>query len=324
MPTGATRNSSPAVDEIEISLFGPGVGECVVVHFGDGKWLVVDSCLNGISKRPSALDYFDQIGVNVAKDVPFLVSTHWHDDHIRGLSTLFGACESAVFVCGHALQCQQFLELTELYSKDLSAGGSGVQEFVEILAICKARKKLRKASPKRFVSAGTVLYQNLASPQILIKALSPSEAAFESSLMRFGRALTPKVGEPRGAVPNVSPNDLSIVLSLAIEDIRVLLGADLEEDDRIGFGWKTVIERFAATDSANHGFKVPHHGSVTAHNSDIWPLLMQTNAWALLTPFLRGRKQLPSAEDIERICSLSSSEYITARRASDTVTHPFL
>lgn len=36
----------PVADELEVSVFGPGVGESVVVHLGHGDWMVVDSCLN--------------------------------------------------------------------------------------------------------------------------------------------------------------------------------------------------------------------------------------------------------------------------------------
>ena len=36
----------PRTDELEVSLFGPGVGECVIVHLGAGEWMVVDSCLD--------------------------------------------------------------------------------------------------------------------------------------------------------------------------------------------------------------------------------------------------------------------------------------
>ncbi|PXF57856.1 MAG: hypothetical protein C4B58_08625 [Deltaproteobacteria bacterium] len=39
----------PSPDELEISLFGPGRGECVVAHLGNNDWLVVDSCLDNTS-----------------------------------------------------------------------------------------------------------------------------------------------------------------------------------------------------------------------------------------------------------------------------------
>ena len=36
----------PADDEIEITTIGPGFknGESVVIHYGDGNWMIIDSC----------------------------------------------------------------------------------------------------------------------------------------------------------------------------------------------------------------------------------------------------------------------------------------
>ena len=39
---GGDVTRPPAPDELEVSLFGRGVGECAVVHLGSGEWLVVD------------------------------------------------------------------------------------------------------------------------------------------------------------------------------------------------------------------------------------------------------------------------------------------
>ena len=47
----------PCHDELEVSIFGPGIGESVVVHLGYGDWIVVDSCLNPRTRLPAALEY---------------------------------------------------------------------------------------------------------------------------------------------------------------------------------------------------------------------------------------------------------------------------
>ena len=47
-----------ARDEIELTLFGPGYGESVVLHIGDGA--VVDSCIDK-DGRPSALSYLENL-----------------------------------------------------------------------------------------------------------------------------------------------------------------------------------------------------------------------------------------------------------------------
>ena len=81
----------PDSDQIEVSLFGPGYGECVVLHVGDGAWVIVDSCIDQ-DDNPVALKYLNEIGIDLAQNVNLIVATHWHDDHIRGLGRLTTAC----------------------------------------------------------------------------------------------------------------------------------------------------------------------------------------------------------------------------------------
>ena len=87
----------PAADEIEVTLFGPGYGEAIAVHLGDGSWLLVDSCIDPDSKTPASETYLDQIGVN-ASHVRAIVASHWHDDHVRGISRLAARYPAADFV----------------------------------------------------------------------------------------------------------------------------------------------------------------------------------------------------------------------------------
>ena len=65
----------PAADEIEITLFGPGYGEAIAIHLGEGVWLLVDSCIDPDSKAPASETYLEQIGVN-AEQVRAIVASH--------------------------------------------------------------------------------------------------------------------------------------------------------------------------------------------------------------------------------------------------------
>lgn len=75
----------PASQEMEVSIFGPGFGECVVLHFGNNDWGVVDSCLHPASRLPTALHYLEALKVDVSQSVRFVTATHWHDDHMHGI-----------------------------------------------------------------------------------------------------------------------------------------------------------------------------------------------------------------------------------------------
>ena len=123
----------PKVDELEISLFGPGYGESILLHIGDGKWIIIDSCIDKKSNQPAALNYLKNIGVDPSKDVKLVVATHWHDDHIRGLGRIVEECTEATFVCSTAIKNIEFLQLLEVYrSRQTSNSNSGICEFISV------------------------------------------------------------------------------------------------------------------------------------------------------------------------------------------------
>ena len=307
---------------MEVSVFGPGFGECIVVHLTQDEWLVIDSCLDARTKQAAALTYFEEIGVDPANTVRHVVSTHWHDDHVRGIGQTFEKAKSARFVCAHALRVDQFKELIASYARFWPASGSGVTEFTDVIAELKSRRKTNDQTSPLFVSEGTVLYQRDASNRVFVKALSPSSAAFHAAIAKFGQFLVPTAGRRRSVLPSLEPNDFAIVLTINVDDIRVLLGADLEEIGRSGYGWQAVLDGYAHTDNSHHGFKIPHHGSSTSHHGEVWPRLMSNDAWAVLTPYFNGRTALPNGTDVARICNLSKHSYITAKRSTRTYRHP--
>lgn len=47
----------PAHDELEVSVFGPGYGEAIVIHLGENEWILIDSCIEPESKEPAAIHY---------------------------------------------------------------------------------------------------------------------------------------------------------------------------------------------------------------------------------------------------------------------------
>lgn len=121
--------------ELEISVFGPGFGECVVVHFGNGEWGIIDSCLDPKSKRPAALDYLESLQVQVERAVRFVMVSHWHDDHIHGINLVFKAAKSADFVCSEAVGTGDFNEILSSWTGTrFLPGGSGVNELHSVMS----------------------------------------------------------------------------------------------------------------------------------------------------------------------------------------------
>jgi glyoxylase-like metal-dependent hydrolase (beta-lactamase superfamily II) len=97
----------PTDDELEITLFGSGYGESIVVHTGNNRWLLVDSSVNRDGNQPSALRYLSGLGVDISTQVMGVVVTHWHDDHVRGIGEIAEKCTSAKFYLSAALMCSK-------------------------------------------------------------------------------------------------------------------------------------------------------------------------------------------------------------------------
>src|SRR5437867_1014279 len=130
--TWTAPTDPPERDELEISLFGPGFGECLVAHLGWGDWIIVDSCLSPDGKIPVGLAYLKRLGVDVRMAVRRVIATHWHNDHVRGLAQTLQECGDAKFICSQALFTKEFIALTNLW-KGQQLTASPVSELTAII-----------------------------------------------------------------------------------------------------------------------------------------------------------------------------------------------
>lgn len=295
---------SPGNNEFELTLLGPGCGESIVLHVGDGVWVIVDSCVDS-DGTPQALRYLQSIGVNAAETVELIVATHWHDDHIRGIAKLVQVCNRAVFCCASALLCKEFLNVVgALEGRSPSGRGSGLKEIHKVFS--------------RLSQVATNLTLAIANRPILdkggceIRALSPDDANFINFLRTIGRLL-PGSGKSRIRIPTLSPNDVAVALWVKVEDIAVLLGSDLEKR-----GWTAVLENVSSPGGKASVLKVPHHGSEDAHEPRVWKQMPELDPFAVLTPWRRGNRTLPAQRDVKRILSHTPNAYSTARISSST------
>lgn len=306
----------PQPNEIEISLFGPGYGECVVAHLGAGKWLVIDSC-HDPNRRPLGLVYLQELGVNVKNDVQLVISTHWHDDHIRGLCEVVRLAESAQFVMSGAMSEKQFLGLVEAMRGVGSFDATGVNEWIGILSLLTDRKQnlgTGYISPNCIVGERRILnrpsdLQNKI-PACEVWTLSPSDESFISARAAFS-ALMPKPGTAPVRLLPQGPNHTSIVVHIQFGNSCVLLGADLEQTHSHNTGWTAIVNSGNRPQDRAHVFKIPHHGSSNGHNDDVWANMLHPNPISIISPFVHGKTVLPSDSDLLRLKSKSDACYVT-------------
>jgi beta-lactamase superfamily II metal-dependent hydrolase len=307
----SNQNSPPLPDELELSVFGPGYGECLVVHLGSDSWMVIDSCA-GQQGDSAALDYLTSLGVKVDECVKLIVASHWHDDHIQGLAAVVRSCASAKFVCSAALNNKEFATLLAAgKNAKLIEHSSGTAEFMQVLEELENRHRKRSHyGPDHWATEGTLLHASTVTSPVEVFALSPSAQTITDAHMQL-QALMPAIDEPTRRVPTFTPNDLSVAIVVKAEGVQLLLGADLEAGNDTRRGWLAVIGSPVAASMACQTYKVAHHGSDDADHDDIWAKLLTENPTALLTPYARGKKVRPTDIDVSRIKARGASAFCT-------------
>ena len=94
--------------------------------------------------------------------------------------------------------------------------------------------------------------------------------------------------------------------------MRRSVGAYLQRTNDPETVWSAVLDRSTVIAGQAEVFKVAHHGGASGHELRVWSDLLIPQPYAVLTPYARGSKHLPTEVDIERITGLTKHAYITA------------
>lgn len=303
---------SNTTGEITIIGTGGGYGESCVIHLGNQKWVVIDSCRNPLTKRSLALEYFERIGVNVELDVSLILCTHWHDDHIRGISELFEKCLNASFSFAKTIDKNKFFRLLSFDNYKVEKGStiSSTIEFnkcLNIITRSRPDSRIKLAGPDRLLFAVQVgPYRNS------IISLSPSDEAVLNFDAEISSLITQYGPSNRKIIPN-EPNLTSVAVIVQLGHYRALLGADLEvhpSDKNIG--WEDVVSKSQVLDKYCTYFKIPHHGSINAFHQGLWDNFLDSPI-STITPWSIGSK-LPQQNMLTKYKGLSKELYITATK----------
>lgn len=307
----------PDKDEVEVSLFGPGIGECVVTHLGNNRWAVVDSCIDRNNGRPVALNYLEQMGLKPDEIIKFFSITHWHDDHIRGASQIIQQCPELEFFMPAALLREEFSKFIDVYHRISRVTESGVDEFATTTDILRSRHldRGRGSSGIHFASENKILYKDLNTDSfspISIMALSPSDEASVLALTQFSELIA-KDQEPKKRAIPLKPNQTSIALWIIVGPYTILLGGDVEVGTDDNIGWRAIVKNTFWRPRQAILVKIPHHGSSSAFHQPMWTQMVASSPISIVAPFARGRKPLPSNPDIHILKNHSIDIFCTAQ-----------
>ncbi len=292
----------PAADEIEVTLFGPGYGEAIAVHLGEGAWLLVDSCIDPDSKAPASGTYLEQIGIGTGQ-VRAIIASHWHDDHVRGISQLAAKHPKADFVISAVFNDKEAGAFLAAYSGASSSGlATGAKE---LFGVIRGRETVFPALHRT-----NVFEAILNARQVRVTALSPVPAAFAQSIPRLAQYAARK-DQAINHAPELQPNLEAIALHIDVGDDAILLGADLEDHEK--YGWSAVVaDQWSGARRPATAYKVAHHGSYTGDCPQVWAILLKSDTVACLTPFTLGSLRLPTDADKGRLKKNAPRAYISS------------
>ena len=296
--------AAPSADEIEITVFGPGFGEAIAVHVGAGNWILVDSCIDPDTKLPASHTYLQTIGVQPGQ-VKTIVASHWHDDHVRGISDLAGYYPEAEFQMSAALNNKEAAAFLSAHNETAAPGLSrGANELYKTIR--------QRDTVFPIMQRSSVMEVKEGGRNIRVVALSPVQAAFSQSIAHFAQYLPNKNGgSPVNHAPELKPNLEAVAIHIDFDGDAALLGSDLE--DHHSCGWTAVVtDQWCRSRPPGSAYKVAHHGSNTREHPQIWTTLLTQNPTACVTPFNRGNVKLPTDADKNRIKSKTQNAYISS------------
>jgi beta-lactamase superfamily II metal-dependent hydrolase len=286
---------------------------------GDGRWLLID-CLVEPDGHPAPLKYLSDIGVAPSSALKLSVATHWHDDHVEGISTAYSAAPQAIIAIPFAMNRP---EVDAFLGNARRGGSERISSGVRELDAVAITRHSEKRAPFRLAKANTVLlrYEDVSSAHgqhITVEALSLSNGDAEAFVASLASVEAP---EPGQRIMPFDPNDVSVALWISIGPHHILLGADLENTSDAERGWKAVLASPARPGGRARLIKIPHHGSSNAHIQELWQEMLAEQPVAALTTWNRGSK-LPRSSDVQRILQLTLNAYATSRVDRKPLTRP--
>jgi Metallo-beta-lactamase superfamily len=299
----------PRPEELELTLFGPGYGESIVLHIPGLGWGIVDSCSwrpPGQSPKTLPLEYLRLLSV---ESLVFIILTHPHEDHYRGMAEILRAYQGRIrYICRY--QSEGVRELKVYLAHQRLGGRSGLASLGEVFSAME--EAVESGAWPRKLSEMTEIFhpqtvQVGSNPPFNVQmvALSPS-AESEQRYINLLRQSIPNVGRRVLPLKDEAHNGIASAIWLAVGEVRVILGSDLESGVTDRTGWRGVLSNPDCPDMSAAVVKVAHHDSRNAHLENVWQLHREWGLpLAVLTPWNRGAKTLPQESDIQRLRRVS-------------------
>jgi len=215
------------------------------------------------------------------------------------LAKLVEHCSAAKIVLPEASTFEEFLGLSRLDGKlsFYDTRWTVYSEYRAVIEVLKGNQDLRRIV-RATAGKELPLGASMRGDRVRIMCLAPSDAAVTMSRRAFGRLWNVARKAPGGTrVASRDPNSFCLAVVLHIDHLALLLGGDV----LIGsgtWGWRHILASFPYQDAID-GYKIPHHGSISAYRAEVWNDWLRRNAVSVVTPFRSSG--IPAQRDIERM-----------------------
>jgi len=169
-------------------------------------------------KQP-ALSLLKAYGIPLSK-VKLVVATHWHTDHIRGLTEVVSSCQAA-----------EVYSYSALFSRELLAFASGTIDAIAKSCVKELEGMLYALDNRqlRYATVGRQIWSREDEAcAAAVWSLAPTDSDVEAALDNVLRRLR-RVGGG-----GLKPNEVSIPLVVTLGSSALLLGADYEPEKKSG------------------------------------------------------------------------------------------
>lgn len=315
----------PEDDEIEITIIGPGYknGESILVHYGEGNWMIIDSCKANNEVLP--LEYLSAIKVS-PENVKSVVCSHWHQDHYLGLHDVLQACYNAEFKIakiGNFSNFVQYILKANAIQTNIASGWKEFEKCLDVLEHVGRRK------PKYIYHDQMIEYNDTIGSRLY--SLGPSDEAmntFDQLLVHID------INNPQEQkLEELKENMTSLSVTLDYKGQAALIGCDMEVNRKEKYliydcrcdcdiaksmGFCNVVHESLVFSKLKPFslVKIAHHSSVTGFCPKFWEEDVVNDKLIGITSIFKTSQgeNLPNKDMLKKHQAFCAHHYLTCNR----------
>jgi hypothetical protein len=306
----------PRENELEVTVFGPGYGESIVLHVPAVGWGVVDCCRVRIGSEivVPPLAYLLELLSPPYPELAFIALTHPHEDHYRGFDELLrrypGGTARVCRYSGDGIrELKTYIAHQRQGQRQVLAGLPEVFRAMDAAVADGARIRRLGEMTGVFDCQAEIPHHGPAT--VRMTALSPSAMSVRQYVETLFASI-PRPGEPVKPLNDDFHNLVSVAMLLVFGDLQVVLGSDVERGSGGETGWSAVISNSDCPDVWANLVKVPHHGSAGAFSEEAWTRhAARMKPLAVVTPF--SKSLLPTPTAVSTLCGVAEMVGVTSK-----------